>query len=233
MQVHAGEVLPAEREDLDVALVDDGHRCGEGRRFGKRPHAEVAVEDLAPGIVALDGEAAPSEAIHLRGACRERAGRLDPAHDQRAVHPDLDPRLLDGDVEREPLVVLGHRLVDVPDAVQAAGHLVLEVTVVLLLGVVDLDLESLGRPVLLLVRRVEVEARVGAGASPDLDLGLEVLERGLAVRSHVEEVGPRTVAGDRPVHDAEGGRVLGGPPSGQRLSVEEGHPTLVGGAGAG
>ena len=143
--------------------------------------------------------------------------------------PDLDARLPDDHVEGEPLVVLRQGLVDVPDAVEAPGHLELEVVAVALLGVVDLDLEAPGRPVLLLEARVEVDAGVRAVPRAHVHGQLEVLEGGLAVGPDVEEVRARAVAGDRPVHDLEGAGGLGRLPAGERLAVEEGDPArLVG-----
>ncbi len=91
----------------------------------------------------------------------------------------------------------------------------------LFLGIVHLHLETLRGPAGGLRGRVEIEARVGAGERHDLGGQFEVFERGRAVGARVKEVGARAVADDGTVFDAEGGRVFGGLPAGERASVEE------------
>jgi hypothetical protein len=232
VEIHEWEVRTAELEHPNVKLVHDGR----WRRIWSRrqwPHTQVAVGDLALRVVALQREGPAAEPVQLGRALRQRRRRLGPVDDERVVDADLDARLAHGHAEREPLVVRRERPVNVADAVEAPRHLELEVVAVLLLRVVDLNLEALRRPVLLLERRVEIEAGVGAGAGLHLGHGLEVLEGRLAVRADIEEVGARSVARDGAVHHPERSHVLGSSPAREARPVEERDVALLGRAHVG
>ena len=160
VEVHEREVGAAELEHPKVALVHDGRRRGVGRGPRQRPHAQVAVGDLALGVVALQRERAAAEPVQLR---RAREAGAPAGSVQSTTSVSLTRTWTLG--LRTVTFSVNHsssgrdRPVDVANAVEAARLLELEVVAVLLLRVVDLDLEALGGPVLLLEGRVEVESR--------------------------------------------------------------------------
>lgn len=147
---------------------------------------QAADHHHAARVMGLKGEGAFAEALGFELV----VFGLNPGVHQLAVDVDGDLLAFDAQGHGRPFAVLVAGRGDVAEGVDAAG-----LAWVFVAGV-DLTFQTLTRPAALLPEGVEEEAGVGALGGLELDFGFEVFPRGLAVFSHVEEMGAFAVEDD-------------------------------------
>src|SRR4051812_29627494 len=117
-------------------------------------------------------------------------------HRLPAIHRDYDVPATNDGVHREPLVVL-LAFADVLYGVQAPGAPPVGVRVV------DLHLVAIRRPIRRLIGRADVDTRVRARSSHDIELELEVLEFMILHGAIVKKMRARSVDDDLAIRHAE------------------------------
>lgn len=175
---------------------------------------QLAEINEAAGIVALQGDGAFAEAFCLFLVILG----LGPFVDDLAIDGHGDLLALDLDVVGEPFVILVAGLLEVLDAVDAAGF------TPILLGGIDLAFVTVRGPAFVLELGVNENTGIRSLGGFAFAFKLEVLKLGIAVLA-VEEVGSGTLDLNGAFFNGEGGGVLGiDLPTLEGLSVEHVDP---------